>query len=85
MSCQNIFVFTFLQCRGKVAFFETKMWVFIESKVKSCKTKDWRPSVQWGYTSIQKPAFNKPVLRKWRGLLELQHILLIACILAGLP
>ena len=47
MSCQNIFVFTFLQCHGKVAFFETKMRVFIESKVKSCKTEGWRPSVQW--------------------------------------
>ena len=45
MSCQNIFVFTFLQCHGKVAFFETKMRVFIESKVKSCKTEGWRPSV----------------------------------------
>ena len=46
MSCQNIFVFTFLQCHGKVAFFETKMRVFIENKVKSCKTEGWRPSVQ---------------------------------------
>ena len=47
MSCQNIFLFTFLQCHGKVAFFETKMRGFIENKVKSCKTEGWRPSVQW--------------------------------------
>ena len=47
MSCQNIFLFTFLQCHGKVTFFETKMRVFIENKVKSCKTEGWRPSVQW--------------------------------------
>ena len=31
-----------------------------------------------GSTPIQKPAFNKLVLRKWRGLLKLQHILLKA-------
>ena len=37
--------------------------------------------MQWGFTSIQKPAFNKQVSRKQRGLLKLQHFLLIF----GLP
>ena len=32
----------------------------------------------WGFTSIRKPAFNKPVLRKWKGLLKLRHIFVIA-------
>ena len=34
-------------------------------------------SGQMGYTSIQKPAFNKKVFRKWRGLIKLLHFLLI--------
>ena len=38
MACQKNILFTFLQCCRKVAFFETIMLVFKESKVKSWLT-----------------------------------------------
>ena len=39
---------TFLECHGKVAFFETISRIFIESKVKSWLTEGSRPTVHCG-------------------------------------
>ena len=35
---------------------------------------------KWACNSFQKPTFNKLVLGKWRGLLKLQHFLLISIV-----
>ena len=60
-----------------------KLLKYSKSEMETKKNVNARlivPCVHWGCTSVQKPAFNQP-LEKWRGLLKLQHILLIA----GLP